>query len=661
VLAQARRQDVPLLERLRYVCIVSSNLDEFFEVRFADNLEASRRPGTGVSAADIEALAADVHTLIGQQYAIFNDEVMPALEAKGIRIVNHADRDDDERRWVARFFENEVRPLLVPVGLDPAHPFPQVANKSLNFIARLAGKDAFGRRNTVAIVKVPRVLPRVMRLPGDDSSQSFVLLTSVIRAHLGELFPGREVEAFSQFRITRDSDLEVDADVSNLRQALRSGLTTRHFGQAVRLEVVSTCPSELSEFLLRQFNLGESALYKVNGPVNLVRMNELIDLADAPALRFAPFEPAWPASLHRQQSMFERIRAGDLLLHQPFESFEPVVQFLREAVYDPAVLAIKQTIYRTGSESPLMDLLIEAARRGKEVMAVVELQARFDEEANINWAERLEAVGAQVVYGVVGLKTHAKLLLITRREDARLKRYAHLSTGNYNPKTALLYTDLGHFTADADLTSDVDAVFQQLASLGRMRPLRAILQAPFTLHKQMLAHLGRVAEAAAAGLPARVVVKINALTDVPLIEALIAAARAGAAIDLIVRGACMLRPGIAGVTDGIRVRSIVGRFLEHSRVAFFRWGEGDNDEALFLSSADWMGRNMYGRVEVAWPVREPKLRQRVIDECLVPYLCDGLDAWTLAADGSYSSAPDDKAMVGESAQQSLMRRYSARS
>ncbi len=656
VLEQARRDDVPLLERLRYVCIVSSNLDEFFEVRFADTLEASRSPGTGVTGADLEALAAAAHTLIDEQYAVFNDEVMPALEASGIRIVNHADRNDTERRWVDRFFESQVRPLLVPVGLDPAHPFPQVANKSLNFIARLGGKDAFGRRNTITIVKVPRVLPRVMKLPGRGSAQAFVLLTSVIRAHLGELFPGREVESFSQFRITRDSDLEVDADVSNLRQALRSGLTTRHFGQAVRLEVVNTCPTELSGFLLQQFNLTEAALYKVNGPVNLVRMNELINLADAPQLRFPPFKPAWPASLPRQQSMFDRIRAADLMLHQPFESFEPVVQFVREAVADPAVLAIKQTIYRAGSESPLMDLLIEAARRGKEVMAVVELQARFDEEANINWAERLEAVGAQVVYGVVGLKTHAKLLLVTRREEGKLKRYAHLSTGNYNRNTARLYTDVGYFTADPDLTADADAVFQQLASLGRTRPLRAMLQAPFTLHKQMLAQLARVAEAAAEGKPARVVVKINALTDVPLIEALVAAARAGADIDLIVRGACMLPPGVEGATERIRVRSIVGRFLEHSRIAYFRWGPGADDEALYLSSADWMGRNMYGRIEVAWPVRDARLRQRVIDECLVPYLLDGQDAWMLAADGSYSRVASGQ----PSAQQALMQRYSGR-
>ncbi|MEP6873019.1 MAG: polyphosphate kinase 1 [Burkholderiales bacterium] len=659
VLAQARRADVPLLERLRYVCIVSSNMDEFFEVRFADYLEAARRSGSGVSGRDLESVAADAHTLIDDQYTAFNDEVMPQLAQHGIQILNHEQRDEAQRRWVGSFFEREVRPLLVPVGLDPSHPFPQVANKSLNFIARLGGKDAFGRVNPFAIVKVPRVLPRVIRLPdklagvGADGHkrQVFVLLTSVIRAHLAELFLGREVEAFSQFRVTRDSDLEVDEDdVTNLRQALRSGLTTRHFGQALRLEVVNTCPGELSDFLLEQFSLPAAALYKVNGPVNLVRLNQLIDQADAPELRFPPFESAWPESrLPRQTSMFDRLRERDVLLHQPFESFEPVVQFLREAVFDPDVLAIKQTIYRTGSESPLMDLLIEGARRGKEVMVVVELKARFDEEANINWAERLEAVGVQVVYGIVGLKTHAKLLLVTRREQGRLRRYAHLSTGNYNPKTARLYTDLGYFSAERELTTDVDAVFQQLASLGRMKPLRRLLQAPFTLHKQMLAHIEKVAVAARAGQRARIVAKMNALTDVPLIHALIKAARDGAEIDLIVRGACMLRPG----AEGIRVRSVVGRLLEHSRVSYFCWGEGTDDAALFLSSADWMGRNMFGRIEIAWPVRDVALRQRVIDECLVPYLHDAQDAWQLGPDGSYAPV----ARTGPSAQQALMQRY----
>jgi polyphosphate kinase len=656
VLAQAHRADVPLLERLRYICIVSSNMDEFFEVRFADYIEAVRQPGAGVSQRDLESVATEAHALIDAQYRSFNEDVMPALKRAGICILNHDERNAAQRVWVNQFFQRQVRPLLVPVGLDPSHPFPQVANKSLHFIVRLSGNDAFGRENTIAIVKVPRVLPRVMRLPDAlaDGGQAFVLLTSVIRAHLAELFPGREVEAFSQFRLTRDSDLAVDEeDVTNLRQALRTGLTTRHFGQAVRLEVVNTCPAELSEFLLRQFALPAAALYHVNGPVNLVRLNALIDAADAPALRFEPYEAAWPSGLVRGEPLFAQLRERDVLMHHPFESFEPVVQFLREAVDDPDVLAIKQTIYRTGSESPLMDLLIEAARRGKEVMAVVELKARFDEEANINWAERLEAVGAQVVYGIVGLKTHAKLLLVTRREGSRLRRYGHLSTGNYNPKTARLYTDVGMLTADPEITSDADAVFQQLASLGKTRPLRHLLQAPFTLHKQMMRCVARVAEAARAGHPARIVAKVNALTDVPLINALIQASQAGAQIDLIVRGACMLPPGVAGHSERIRVRSVVGRFLEHSRVLYFRWGAGDDDEALYLSSADWMSRNMFRRIEVAWPVRDAALRQRVIDECLVPYLFDAQDAWALHADGHYSRIGTE----GLSAQQALRQRY----
>jgi polyphosphate kinase len=660
VLAQARRADVPLLERLRYITIVSSNLDEFFEVRFADYLEMARQPGTGVSQRDLKDVAAEAHRLIDEQYALFNDEVMPALARAGIRIVNHAERDDAQRAWVARFFEQQVRPLLVPVGLDPAHPFPQVANKSLNFIVRLGGRDAFGRENSIAIVKVPRVLPRVIRLPDEVShgEQVFVLLTSVIRAHLGELFPGREVTFFSQFRVTRDSDIDIDdVEVTNLRQAMRSGLTRRHFGQAIRLEVVASCPDELAELLLRQFALPEEALYRVNGPVNLVRLTRLIDAADADHLRFPRYEPSWPERrLPRERPIFERLRDGDVMLHHPFESFEPVIEFLRQAVHDPEVLAIKQTIYRTGEQSVLMELLLEAARRGKEVLAVVELKARFDEEANINWAERLESVGAQVVYGIVGLKTHAKLMVVTRREGQRLRRYAHLSTGNYNPKTARLYTDVGYLTADPDLTADADAVFQQLASLVKVRAPRHLLTAPFVLHRRMLRHLQQVADAARAGRRARVVVKVNALTDVALIEALVATAQAGAQIDLIVRGACMLPPGVPGFTERVRVRSIVGRFLEHTRVIYFAWGDGDADEVLYLSSADWMSRNMFRRIEVAWPVRDAAMRQRVIDECLVPYLYDTLDAWELHADGHYERVRPQR---GEavSAQQALMRRY----
>lgn len=669
VLAQALMESVPLLERLRYVTIVSSNLDEFFEVRFADALEAARAPGAGESLRELEGVAADAHALIAQQYAVFNETVMPALEAQGIRIVNHEQRSRTQRDWVSAFFEREVRPLLLPVGLDPAHPFPQVANKSLNFIVQLGGRNAFGRENSIAIVKVPRVLPRVIRLPEDvcpRREQHFVLLSSVIRAHLAELFPGRTVESFSQFRVTRDSDLEVDEDdIRNLRQALRRGLTTRHYGRAVRLEVVNSCPETLWRLLLAQFELPEYGLHRVNGPVNLVRLNQLIDQASdvpsGPSLRFAPYDPSWPQGrLPRAGSMFDRLREGDVLLHHPFESFEPVVQFLREAVADPDVLAIKQTIYRTGEKSVLIDLLIEATRRGKEVMVVVELKARFDEEANINWAEQLEAVGAQVVYGIVGLKTHAKLLLVTRRETgrhgARLRRYAHMSTGNYNPKTARLYTDIGYFSADEGLTADADAVFQQIASLTRVRPPRHLLTAPFVLHKRLLSHIEQVEDAALAGLRARIVVKVNAVTDTALIEALVKAGRAGARIDLIVRGACSLPPQVPGLTDHIRVRSVVGRFLEHSRIFYFRWGAGADDEVLYLSSADWMLRNMLRRIEMAWPIRDPALRQRVIDECLVPYLHDARDAWELRPDGTYERVTDD----GPSAQQALMERFRKR-
>ncbi len=663
VLAQAERSDLPLLERLRYICIVSSNLDEFFEVRFADMLDAASDPGESVTRHDIERVGRAAHALIDQQYAIFNEQLTPALVNESIIVLNHADRNAAQRRWVAKFFDREVRPLLVPVGLDPAHPFPQVANKSLHFIARLSGKDAFGRDNPIAIVKVPRVLPRVIKLPLaiSDGKQIFVLLTSVIRAHLESLFTGRKVEAFSQFRVTRDSDLEVDEEeIANLRHALRSGLTTRHFGRAVRLEVVNTCPAELADFLLEQFDLPAAALYRVNGPVNLGRLNELIDQTDAPGLRFVHHEPVWPKQLPRQKSIFDRLRKGDVLLHHPFESFEPVVQFLREAVEDPAVLAIKQTIYRTGGQSVLMDLLIEAARRGKEVMVVVELKARFDEEANINWAERLEAVGAQVVYGIVGMKTHAKMLLVTRREPQRnnrskffLKRYCHFSTGNYHPKTARLYTDLGYMTADANLTADADMVFRQLASLGAIKTPRRLLLAPFNLHSRMVDFLARVEQAAREGLPARIVLKINALTDAALINGILKAGQAGAKVDLIVRGACMLPPGLPGVSENIVVRSVVGRFLEHSRICYFRWGPGDEDEALYLSSADWMSRNMFRRIEVAWPVLDAKLRQRVIDEALQPYLYDQLDAWQLGPDGHSTRISEQ----GISAQQALVRRF----
>jgi len=659
VLNWAYRKDVPLLERLRYLCIVSSNLDEFFEVRAEPHLAANQRKDErGVfSVESFERLAEVAHTLVARQYALYNDDLMPTLETQGIKIISHGDRNLAQRRWVRQYFEREVQPLLLPVGLDPSHPFPQVANKSLNFIVRLGGRDAFGRENEIAIVKVPRVLPRMIRLPDKVSGGNnfFVSLSSVIRGHLAELFPGREVGQFSQFRVTRHSDLAVDEeDVKNLRTALRQGLQHRNFGEAVRLEVSAGCSTHLSDFLLKQFDLPEGALYRVPGPVNLVRLTQLIDLVHAPKLCFPTYRACYPTQLTPGASFFERLKLGDVFIHQPFESFDGVLAFLREAVNDPQVLAIKQTIYRTGTDSELMDLLREAVRRGKEVTVVVELKARFDEEANINWAEMLDSIGAQVLYGVVGLKTHAKMMLITRREGKLLKRYAHLSTGNYNPRTARLYTDWSHLTADTALTTDVENVFVHLASHSRLPKLNQVLLAPFYLHLKLIEKINEAAQAAASGGVGRIVAKMNALTDEALIEALLAAGQKGVKIDLIVRGACMLPAQLPGLTDNIRVRSVIGRFLEHSRVFYFCCG---TQEELYLSSADWMNRNMMRRVELAWPVTDPVQRQRIVEEDLIAYLHDGVDAWDLLPDGSYARVTAQGRRTAHGAQAALMARY----
>jgi len=662
VLDWARREEVPLLERLRYLCIVSSNMDEFFEVRFALHFRAAlvNDEKGQFSVKSYQAISAAAHELVAAQYDVYNHQLTPAFAKAGIRILSHSERTLSQQRWVKRYFEQEVRPLLIPVGLDPAHPFPQVANKSLNFIVRLSGKDAFGRENEIAIVKVPRVLPRVIKLPEKLAGKKslFVSLSSVIRTHLQDLFPGREVGQFSQFRVTRDSDLTVDEEeVQNLRKALRQGLVHRHFGRAVRLEVSSGCSEYLSDFLLKQFELPASALYRVHGPVNLVRLNQLIDLMDVPSLLYTPYRASYPRELALGVSLFSQLQSRDVLIHQPYESFEGVLAFLREAVYDPQVLAIKQTIYRTGSDSELMDLLREAVRRGKEVTAVVELKARFDEEANINWAEQLESVGAQVVYGVVGLKTHAKMLLVTRREGKLLKRYAHLSTGNYNARTARLYTDLSYLTANAKLTADVEHLFIHLASQSRLPRMNHIWVAPFKLQDQMVLAIEKVGRAAANGQPARIVAKMNALTDDRLARALVLAAQQGAKVQLIVRGACILPAQVAGITDNILVRSVIGRFLEHSRVFYFSAGD---DESLYLSSADWMNRNMLRRVELAWPVLDPVLRARVIDECLNVYLNDNTDAWVLQPDSSYVRLQPVVRRQKLSAQAQLMHRYAGK-
>jgi polyphosphate kinase len=663
VLDWARRPEVPLLERLRYLCIVSSNLDELFEVRMAPHISAckaneQRGPFT---VETHERLAEKVHALVTQQYTIYNDELLPLLEKKGVKLVSHGERNQRQRSWVKDYFVRKVQPLLMPVGLDPAHPFPQVANKSLNFIVRLTGKDAFGRENEIAIVKVPRILPRFFRMPPIKGSKQthFVSISSLIRSHLPDLFPGRQVTEFAQFRVTRHSDLAVDEEeVKNLRTALRKGLQQRHYGEALRLEVSAGCSEHLANFLLAQFDLPEASLYRVPGPVNLVRLNQLIEQVDAPALRFEGYKAGWPLQLTPGQSYFERLKQGDVLIHQPYESFDGVLAFLREAVEDPDVLAIKQTIYRTGANSELMELLREAVRRGKEVTAVVELKARFDEEANINYAEHLEAVGVQVVYGVVGLKTHAKMMLLIRREDGQLRRYAHMSTGNYNPGTARLYTDLSYLTADEALTADLDQIFLHLASQNRLPKLNKALIAPFHLHKAMLEKIEAAGAAAKAGKPVRIVLKMNALTDEPLARALTLASQEGVQIDLIIRGACILPAQVPGITDNVRVRSVIGRLLEHSRVFYFKV---DDTEELWLSSADWMNRNMLRRIELAWPVTDVALRHRITEECILSYLHDDTDAWLLQPEGHYQRAVGSKRKTGSHcAQASLMSRFGSK-
>ena len=659
VFSWAMREDVPVLERLRYLCIVSSNLDEFFEVRADPHISASKsneRNGA-YTVGSFERLSSALHHLVDRQYALYNEALMPALDECGIKIISHGDRTAAQRQWVKQYFQREVRPLLIPVGLDPSHPFPLVANKALNFIVRLSGNDAFGRANEIAIVKVPRVLPRVIRLPDKvaGSKAVFVALTSVIRSHLAELFPGRTVEQFSQFRVTRHSDLAVDEDdVRNLRTALRQGLVHRHFGQAVRLEVSAGCSEHLSDFLLEQFDLPAQALYRVHGPVNLVRLTQMIDMLDRPDLCFPSYKACFPVQMDQNRGVFEQLKKGDIIFHQPFESFDGVLAFLRAAVNDPDVLAIKQTIYRMGSDPAMMDLLREAVRRGKEVTVVVELKARFDEEANINVAEMLESIGAQVVYGVVGLKTHAKMLLITRREGRLLKRYGHLSTGNYNPRTARLYTDISHLTADAALTLDMENVFVHLASQSKLPRLQKVWMAPFYLHNNLVKKINSLGLAASKGQPTRIVAKMNSLTDEVLIQSLILAGQKGVVIDLIVRGACMLPAQVPGLTDNIRVRSVIGRFLEHSRVFYFRHG---TVEDLYLSSADWMSRNMVRRIEFAWPVTDPAQRQRIVDECLLAYLHDSVDAWEMGPDGSYALVKPTGSKAGHGAQNALMARY----
>ena len=656
VLAQAQDPQVPLLERLRFLCISCTNLDEFFEIRAATVRHAQDfglPPGADgmsptVALNRIHDRAAE---LVDAQYKCWNEVLRPALNEAGVRVFGRGAWSARQTRWLRAYFRNEIMPVLSPLGLDPAHPFPKILNKSLNIVVVLKGKDAFGRAGHLAIVRAPRSLPRIIHLPSRVSGgeNDFVLLSSVLSAFVDELFPGMEVKGSYQFRVTRNSEVVVDEEeVENLALALRDELIGRGYRPAVRLEIAQDCPKPIIRTLLQNFALPDNAVYLIDGPVNLNRVIQVYDLVQRPELKYPVFTPR---TLRDSDAIFDKVDDGDVLLHHPFDAFTPVLELLKQAAVDPNVLAIKQTLYRTGKDSAIVDALVQAARNGKDVTVVVELRARFDEDANLGVADRLQEAGVQVVYGVVGYKTHAKMLLIVRREGKKLRRYVHLGTGNYHSGTARAYTDLGLITADADIGNDVHLLFQQLSGLAPSTKLKRLLQSPFTLHAGLIRKIEREAKLAKAGKPARIIAKINALNEPRLIRALYAASQAGVRIDLIVRGACALRPGVPGVSENIHVRSIVGRFLEHSRVY---WFGNDGNPELYCASADWLERNLLHRVETCFPILDPELARRVFRDGLQNYLDDNQNAWALDADGNYRKVTPAEGEAPHSAQATLL-------
>ncbi|MBU6378968.1 MAG: polyphosphate kinase 1 [Gammaproteobacteria bacterium] len=662
VLAQALDPSVPLLERLRFLCISSGNLDEFFEIRVA-GIKQMLESSPAVTSADgltpagqLAAIHERATLLVADQYACLGKVLLPALRKAGVVLVPRGKWPKATRDWLSNYFEKEVEPVLSPLALDPSRPFPRIQNKSLNFVVRLQGEDAFGREASLAIVQAPRSLPRVVPLPAEGGDeQRFVLLSTIIEEFVPRLFDGIGILACHQFRVTRNSDLFIDEEeADDLRQALEGELAHRRYGSAVRLETATDCPKDLVDFLAKQFGIGPMDIYSVPSPVNLHRLSAIYDLARRADLKYPPFKPSLPRRLSDGSDMFAAIRQSDLLLHHPFQSFAPVVDFLRQAAADPQVLAIKQTLYRTGADSSIVDALVDAANRGKDVTVVIELRARFDEEANIGLSDRLQEAGAHVMYGVVGYKTHAKLAMVVRRERSGLRRYCHLGTGNYHSRTARAYTDYGLFTCDPEIGQDVHEVFLQLTSLTRAPKLSCLLQSPFELQRAMLTRLERECAHAAAGKRARVILKMNALVEPESIAALYRASQAGVRVDLIVRGVCALRPGVPGISENIRVRSIVGRFLEHSRVFWFANG---GDPEIFCSSADWMGRNFFKRVEIAFPIRRSKYQRRLLQD-LETYLRDDTEAWDLDAEGRYHRAQPQSGS-GVCAQRELLAAYTA--
>jgi polyphosphate kinase len=659
VMAQAEDSQIPLLERLRFLCISSTNLDEFFEVRVG-GLKERNEAGMILPGADgqtpeqqLEKIAVHSHVLVQDQYRILNETLLPLLAEAEIVVVKRENWSQTQIAWLHEYFHQEILPLLSPIGLDPAHPFPRILNKSLNFMVFLQGKDAFGRNSGQAIVQCPRSSPNLVRLevPGEESANHFVFTSSIIHFFMDEIFFGMTVKGCYQFRVTRNSELFVDEEeTEDLRRAIEGELIYRQFGDEVRLEIAENSPDQMVAFLSKQFEIKSPDMYRVNGPVNLNRLVGLIDLVGRPDLMYPPFEANYPKLLKRKGNVFDAISKSDILLHHPFDSFLPVVDLIRQAAKDPRVLTIKQTLYRTGSKSIIVDALVTAAKAGKEVTVVIELLARFDEEANVALATRLQEYGIHVVYGVFGYKTHAKLLMVARKEGNRLCHYVHMGTGNYHPKTATIYTDYGLMTNNKQIGDDVNRIFLQLTSLGRMSKLDRVLQAPFSLHKTLVRYIERETQNARDGKPARIIAKMNSLSEDVLVQKLYQASQAGVQIDLIVRGVCQVTPGLPGVSENIRVRSVVGRFLEHTRVfCFHNAGEPE----VILASADWMTRNMFHRVETGFPLLLKKIREKVIED-LELYLCDTAQAWELLSDGSYQKVLPEDGAEALSAQMTLL-------
>ncbi len=659
VLAQALDPDIPLLERLRFLCITCTNLDEFFEIRVA---ALKQRIEIGAPAQGPEKLSAQQifdairHTMlgiVGQQYDLLNKVLFPEMMKAGVVFLQSHEWSAEQREWLKAYFLEQVVPVLTPLTFDPSRPFPRVLNKSLNFIVRLRGKDAFGRRRHRGMVQAPRSLPRIIRLPEHLSSPGqhhYVFLSSIIRVHVQELFTGLEVEGCYQFRVTRNSNLYVDdEEISDLVHALEGQLQASRYGAAVRLEVSHECPDDLRQFLLDHFQLAEHDMYLVDGPVNLNRMATVCGIADKPELLYPPFTQGLPEELLTDENIFSLLSKKNVLLHHPYHSFAPTIDFIASAAADSDTLAIKITLYRTGADSPIVDHLVAAARAGKEVTVIIELMARFDEAANIALANRLQEAGAHVVYGLVGYKTHAKMALVVRREDDKLVRYVHLGTGNYHHATTRTYTDYGYMSSSWRLGEDVHKVFMQLTSLTEARDLTRMLASPFSLYDALLSKIKREAENAREGKDARIIAKINSLNEQGIIDALYEASQAGVKIDLIVRGICSLRPGVRALSENIHVRSIVGRFLEHSRVYYFL---NDGNEEFYCSSADWMERNLLRRNESCFEIRQKRLKDQIKHD-LELYLADNCQAWVLHGDGSYERLSPGK---GEriSAQQTFL-------